>query len=158
MVESKSRHKTVMIAVIAIILIIIAFVVGYWLGLPPFKTSRTEPIAIASFEKEVKGELSSYLNIVIDDYWVEGNKVRVTGRVNWLGGEYAVSDTTVCMFIKEGQPNSVFVKVVVYGGILLLPAGTIDSDSVEIPTLGIDIFSFDFSLTCVDESPLIPKY
>ena len=152
MAESKSSHKTVMIAVIAIVLIVIAFVVGYWLGLPPStKPAGQSQLTIASFEKEVKGELSSYLNIVIDDYWVEGNEVRVTGTVNWLGGEYAVSDTAVCMFIKESQLNSVDAKVVVYGGGLLLPTGTIDSDSVEIPTLGIDVFSFDFSLTCVYE-------
>ena len=151
MAESRSNHKTTIIVVSAIVLIVIAFAVGYWIGLfssPKPKQNNSRQLTIASFEKEVMGELSSYLNLVIDNYWVEGNKVRCTGTVNWLGGEYAVSDTAVCMFIKENKTNSVDVKVDVYGGGLLLPTGTIDSDSVEIPTLGIDVFSFDFSLTC----------
>lgn len=148
MTESKSSHKTI-ITVIAVVLIVIAFVIGYWIGFTPSRKPEQKQLTIALFEKEVMGKLSSYLNLVIDNYWVEGNKVRVTGTVNWLGGEYAVSNTAVTMYITEVGTNSVNVNVVVYGGGLLLPkSGTIDSDTVEIPTLGIDVFSFDFSLTC----------
>jgi len=153
LVNRRSNHKTIIVAISAVVLILIVFVVGYWLGhfsSPAPTQSNSTQLTIASFEKEVESGLSSYLNLVISNYWVEGNKVRCTGTVNWLGGDYAVSGAAICMYITEKQTNSVNVKVVVYSGMLLLPRpGTIDSESVQIPTLGNGVFSFDFSLSCI---------
>lgn len=144
------RKRTYIVVALMIIgLLLIGIGIAYLIGLfSSHESAITPELTIASFEKEVKGELSSHLNLFVDGCWVEGNKVRCNGTVYGGGEEYTISEAEVCMFITENDGNSVNVKVVVYGGILFLPKETIDSDNMQIPTLGIDVYHFDFSLMC----------
>ena len=112
---------------------------------------ETNKLSIASFTSEVSAdepEIQAYLDLEIDDYWVEENQVKCKGTIKWHTTEYTLEGMSVTMTIKESQTNSVNVNVMVYGGFLLLATGTIDSDSVEIPKLGEDLFTFNFSIAC----------
>ena len=151
-----TRVKWIVIGVVIGTALIGCLTIGYWIRIQssPQKPSETQnTLTIASFKSEVMEDdprIKAYLDLQIINYWIEGNQVKCNGRVRWYTNEYIVEGLSVCMFITRNytMPNSVNVEVVVYGGILFLPTGTIDSDSVSIPKLGEQIFSFDFSLTC----------
>ena len=56
--------------------------------------------------------------------------------VNYIGpsgGE--LTGAKICMYATSAGGNAVNVKVVVYGGFLILPTGTIGSDSESLPAL-----------------------
>lgn len=153
-----SEKNKLLIGFLIVVIVIGALAIGFWIGSRPLNPKQNESnqnqLTIASFEAEVMEDdptIQAYLDLEIDDYWVEGDNVRCSGTVKWHTTEYTLEGMSVCMFITRNQTNSVNVKVDVYGGMLLLPTGTIDSDSVQIPKLGEQLFSFDFSLTCTYE-------
>jgi hypothetical protein len=148
----------VLLIVISIIVVLLSvLVIGFWISNRPSpnpqQSETQKQLTIASFTSEIKSDdprILAYLDLEIHNYWTEGNNVKCAGRVRWRTHEYTLEGLNVCMFITKNytQPNSVNVKVVAYGGLLLLPSGTIDSDSVSVPKLGEQLFSFDFLLTC----------
>lgn len=157
--QPQGKKTYLSIALLIVIVLIGALAIGFWMGSrSPSNLQQNEnnqnQLTIASFEAEVMKDdptIQAYLDLEIDDYWVEGDNVRCRGTVKWHTTEYTLEGMSVCMFITRNQTNSVNVKVDVYGGMLLLPTGTIDSDSVQIPKLGEQLFLFDFSLTCTYE-------
>lgn len=151
--STKGTGLKIALAVVSILLIvsIIALIFLTHNFSSPQPEPETTNLSIASFTSEVladEPEIQAYLDLEIDDYWVEENQVKCKGTIKWHTTKYTIENFGLTMFIKENQTNSVDVKVVVYGGGLILPTGTIDSDDIEIPKLGEDLFTYDFSLVC----------
>lgn len=160
--DSQPRKKSTYLLFVPLIVVVLigALAVGSWMG------SRSSPnpqqnisendqnqLTIASFKSEVSSddpEILAYLDLEIHNYWVENDIVRCTGQVEWHTTDYTLDGLAICMYIKENRTThkSVNVEVVAYGGLLALPTGTIDSDSVQVPKLGEDLFKLDFSLSC----------
>jgi hypothetical protein len=159
MTEKEKKRPFIKWVIVGLIAVVIAsFALGY--SLSYFFKAKEEvgtsekptekPLTIASFEKEIlDGDVAQYLNLVIDGYGVVDNTVWCKGTLSYIGPEAGkVEGAKVAMYITGAGEKSVNVRVVVYGGLLLLPSGTIDSDSVSAPTLGGEMKSFSFSLSC----------
>jgi len=155
--QPQKRNFYLLIVLLIIGILVGALAVGFWMGSKSSQTPQTQTnqptLTIASFKSEVEAEdtpILAYLDLEIHNYGVNGNNVSCTGRVRWHTDQYTLEGLSVCMYIMRNytKTNAVDVEVVAYGGLLLLPSGTIDSDSVSVPKLGETLFSYDFSLTC----------
>jgi hypothetical protein len=158
--DSQPQKKKIYLLIVPLMAIVLigALAIGFWLGNrfssnPKQNVNGNNQLTIASFKSEVIADdpqVLAYLDLEIQNYWVENNTVRCTGQVEWHTADYTLDGLAICMYIRENQTKykSVDVKVVAHGGLLLLPTGTIDSDSIQVPKLGEDLFKFDFSLTC----------
>jgi hypothetical protein len=154
---SRRNNYWLIIPLIAVILIG-ALAVGFWMGSrsssnqQPTGTQTQNQLTISSFKSEIMendSRILAYLDLEVDSYWVEGNKVHCNGTVKWHTTEWTLENMNVALCIdRTSKSYTVDVELYVYGGILLLSSDTIDSDSVAIPKLGEQLFSYDFSLTC----------
>lgn len=135
-----------------LILVFVAFVIGYYFSHAPSSQQQPkeeEKPTIASFEKEIDESVAPYLSMIIENYGITDKSVWCKGTVLYVGPEgYNVSGAAICMYIKKATDNSINVKVVLYSGLLLLPYGVIDSDSVSVPEIGIKTKTFYFELQC----------
>jgi len=135
-----------------------ALALGFWMGSrsssnqSPTGTQTQNQLTIGSFKSEIMendSRILAYLDLEVDSYWVEANKVHCNGTVKWHTTEWRLENMNVALCIdRTSKAYVVDVELYIYGGLLLLSSDTIDSDSVTIPKLGEQLFSYDFSLTC----------
>jgi len=155
MEEARRKETPVKWVAVGILIgVFVVFALGYFMDF--FFVTRKE-LTIASFEKEVPDDISPYLSLYIEDYGVTDETIWCKGSVTYIGpeGKYA-SGFSVFMGIMRAGANSVNIKVMLYGGGLILPKGKyISYDCVDVPDLGAESSpypnSFEFSLSCTYE-------
>ena len=144
---------------VLVVILIGALLVGFWMGSrspsnqqPTGTQTNQNQLTIASFKSRIMendSKIQAYLDLEVGHYWVEGNKVHCNGTIKWHTTDWTMDGMNVALCIdRTGTSNAVDAELLVYGGLLLLAQNTIDSDSVTIPKLGEQTFSYDFSLTC----------
>jgi len=155
---SRKTNYWLIIPIIAVVLIG-ALIVGSWIGSryspnqqPSGTQTNQNQLTIGSFKSRIMendSRILAYLDLEVGSYWVEGNNVHCNGTVKWHTTEWTLENMNIALCIdRTSKSNTVDVELLVYGGLLLLGQNTIDCDSVTIPKLGDQLFSYDFSLTC----------
>ncbi|KXA91682.1 hypothetical protein AKJ57_00295 [candidate division MSBL1 archaeon SCGC-AAA259A05] len=112
-------------------------------------------IEIVSFEKKVDENLSSYLSLNVENYWVEGDAVLTNGAVNFVGPSDSFGIGRSCrvlMSIDNLGNRTIKVEIYLITGKFETEESPMDLDSRPVPILGgeetLYPSSFDFLLSC----------